>query len=82
MKRPFSESRHIVSGLCESLKTSAIYKNWILEEIKAQLGNNPFRRHGVPSIDLHDAAAEAGEEDGDDVLIQSREQQDRGRQSR
>ena len=77
MKKPFSASPHIVSGLCESLKTSAIYKNWILEEIKAQLGNNPFRRHGFPLVDLPDAAAVAGEEDGDDVLMKSREQQDR-----
>jgi hypothetical protein len=81
MKRPFSESRHIVSGLCESLKTSAIYKNWILEEIKAQLGNNPFRRHGLPSIDLPDVGAEADEEDGDDVQLKSWEQQDRSSQS-
>jgi len=45
MKRPFSESRHIVSGVCESLKTAAIYKNLILEQIKSQLGNNPFHRN-------------------------------------
>lgn len=45
MKRPFSESRQIVSGVCDSLKTAAIYKNMILEQIKAQLGNNPFHRN-------------------------------------
>ncbi len=57
MKRPFSESRHIVSGLCESLKTSAIYKNWIIEEIKAQLGNNPFHHKRGESVNRSDAAS-------------------------
>jgi hypothetical protein len=80
MKRPFSESRHIVSGLCESLKTSAIYKNWIIQEIKAQLGNNPFCSN-VPSVELPDAEAFAGEEEGDEVLMNIRGQQDRSRQS-
>ena len=81
MKRPFSESRHIVSGLCESLKTSAIYKNWILEEIKSQLGNNPFRRNGVHSVEHPDVAAMSGEEDEEHFLMESREQQDRSSHS-
>ena len=65
MKRPFSESPHIVSGLCESLKTTSIYKSWILEEIKTQLANNPFHRNGVQQVNHPDAAAVAAEEDGE-----------------
>jgi hypothetical protein len=64
VKRSFSESPHIVSGLCESLKTASRYKDRILEGIKAQLGNNPFRRNRVVPSDEHsDAAATADEED-------------------
>jgi hypothetical protein len=63
MKRSFSESPHIISGLCESLKTSSMYKNCILEEIKAQLGNNPFHRNRAPSDEHSDAKAVADEED-------------------
>jgi hypothetical protein len=63
MKKPFSESPHIVSGLCESLKTASIYKSWILEEIKTQLGNNPFLRKRDKSVHRSDAAAP--EEDRD-----------------
>jgi hypothetical protein len=66
MKRPFSESPHIVSGLCESLKTASIYKSWILEEIKTQLANNPFHRDGVQQVNHHpDTAAVSAEEDGE-----------------
>ncbi len=58
MKKPFSVSPHIVSGLCESLKTASIYKSWILEEIKTQLANNPFHREGVQQVNHHpDTAA-------------------------
>jgi hypothetical protein len=72
MNKPFWESPHIVSGLCESLKTASLYKNWILKEIQAQLGNNPFRSKGVPSVKLPDAPVAAGKEGGEDVLTKSR----------
>jgi hypothetical protein len=64
MKRSFSESPHIVSGLCESLKTASRYKDRILEGIKAQLGNNPFhRKRVVPSDERSDAGGAADEDD-------------------
>ena len=80
MKRPFLESRHVVSGLCESLKTTSIYKNWIIEEIKAQLGSNPLYRNGSQSVVHRCVASVADNEDGESIQIKSRKQ-DRGSQS-
>jgi hypothetical protein len=62
VKRFFSESPQIVSGFCESLKTASTYKNRILEQLRTQLGVNPFRRKGVPSGESPDAADAADEE--------------------
>ena len=47
MKSPFSESRHFVPGLCEGMKTAAIYRDSILQAIKAQLGLDPCERDAV-----------------------------------
>ena len=57
MKKSFSGSPHIVSGLCESLKTASMYKKWILEKIKAQLANNPFLHKRGESVNRSDAAS-------------------------
>jgi hypothetical protein len=82
MKRFFTESPHIVSGLCDSLKTASRYKDRIIEGIKAQLGNNPFHRNRVVPSDEHtDATVMADEEDPDFILKKKPEQQDRSSQS-
>jgi hypothetical protein len=81
MKRPFSESPHIVSGLCESLKTASTYKNRILEQLRTQLGVNPFRRSSVVPTDEHPDAVVADEEDLECILRKNREQQARSSQS-